>query len=76
LPAATQTEKGGVGSSIPSLPQLQHLRKSIKVQLALETAGYLPEFGDMQLSEISIEAVLTFLNQKAIEGKAVQTLKN
>jgi hypothetical protein len=35
-------------------------------------AHYLPEFGDMQLSEISIEAVQTFLNQKAIEGKAVQ----
>jgi Phage integrase, N-terminal SAM-like domain len=39
-------------------------------------AHYLPEFGDTQLSEISIEAVQTFLNQKAIEGKAVQTLKN
>lgn len=39
-------------------------------------AHYLPEFGDQQLSEISIEAVQAFLNQKAIEGKAVQTLKN
>ncbi len=39
-------------------------------------AHYLPEFGDEQLSEISIEAVQAFLNQKAIEGKAVQTLKN
>jgi len=39
-------------------------------------AHYLPEFGDMQLSEISIEAVQAFINQKAIEGKAVQTLKN
>ena len=39
-------------------------------------AHYLPEFGDMQLSEITIEAVQTFLNQKAKEGKAVQTLKN
>jgi integrase len=38
-------------------------------------AHYLPEFG-MQLSEISIEAVQAFINQKAIEGKAVQTLKN
>ncbi len=39
-------------------------------------AHYLPEFGDSQLSDISIEAVQTFLNQKASEGKAVQTLKN
>jgi integrase/predicted DNA-binding transcriptional regulator AlpA len=39
-------------------------------------AHYLPEFATMQLSEISIEAVQTFLNQKANEGKAVQTLKN
>jgi len=39
-------------------------------------AHYLPEFGDMQLSEISIEVVQAFLNQKASEGKAVQTLKN
>ena len=39
-------------------------------------AHYLPEFGDMQLSEISIEVVQAFLNQKATEGKAVQTLKN
>lgn len=39
-------------------------------------AHYLPEFGDMQLSEISIEAVQTFLNLKANEGKATQTLKN
>jgi integrase len=39
-------------------------------------AHYLPEFGDMQLSEISIEAVQAFLNQKASEGKSVQTLKN
>jgi integrase len=39
-------------------------------------AHYLPAFGDMQMSEISIEAVQTFLNQKADEGKAVQTLKN
>ncbi|MGA3050277.1 MAG: hypothetical protein ABSD67_26995 [Terracidiphilus sp.] len=38
-------------------------------------AHYLPEFGDMELSDITIEAVQAFLNQKAIEGKAVQTLK-
>lgn len=36
----------------------------------------IPEFGYMQLSEISIESVQTFLNHKASEGKAVQTLKN
>ena len=39
-------------------------------------AHYLPEFGDIQLSEITVEAVQTFINQKAKEGKAVQTLKN
>jgi predicted DNA-binding transcriptional regulator AlpA len=39
-------------------------------------AHYLPEFGDMQLSEISAEDVQVFLNQKSLEGKAVQTLKN
>ena len=39
-------------------------------------AHYLPEFGDMELSHISIEAVQVFLNLKAAEGKAVQTLKN
>lgn len=39
-------------------------------------AHYLPEFGEMQLAEISGEAVQTFLNQKRLEGKAVQTLKN
>jgi excisionase family DNA binding protein len=39
-------------------------------------AHYIPAFGDAQLSEISIEAVQTFLNQKRLEGKAVQTLKN
>jgi len=30
-------------------------------------AHYLPEFGDIQLSELSIEAVQAFINQKAIE---------
>jgi integrase len=39
-------------------------------------AHYLPEFGDIQLSEITVEALQTFINQKAKEGKAVQTLKN
>jgi site-specific recombinase XerC len=39
-------------------------------------AHYLPEFGDRQLSDISIEEVQTFLNQKRLEGKAVQTLRN
>ena len=39
-------------------------------------AHYLPEFGDMELSDITIESVQAFLNQKAIEGKAVRTLKN
>ncbi|HVC48537.1 MAG TPA: tyrosine-type recombinase/integrase [Terracidiphilus sp.] len=39
-------------------------------------AHYLPEFGDMELSDITLEAVQAFLNQKALEGKAVQTLKN
>ena len=39
-------------------------------------AHYLPEFGDMQLSEITVEAVQNFINQKAKQGKAVQTLRN
>jgi integrase len=39
-------------------------------------AHYLPEFGPMQLSEITPEAVQQFINQKASEGKAVQTLRN
>lgn len=39
-------------------------------------AHYLPEFGDWQLSDISTEAVQTFLNQKRLEGRVVQTLKN
>jgi integrase len=39
-------------------------------------AHYLPEFGDRELSDISPEEVQTFLNQKRLEGKAVQTLKN
>jgi hypothetical protein len=30
----------------------------------------------MELSDISSEDVQTFLNQKRLEGKAVQTLKN
>jgi len=39
-------------------------------------AHYLPEFGDRQLSDISAEDVQIFINQKRLEGKAVQTLKN
>src|SRR5260370_34115478 len=39
-------------------------------------AHYLPGFADMQLSEITVEAVQTFINQKVKEGKAVQTVKN
>lgn len=39
-------------------------------------AHYLPEFGVMELSDITIETVQAFLNQKALEGKAVQTLRN
>jgi integrase/predicted DNA-binding transcriptional regulator AlpA len=37
---------------------------------------YLPEFGDFELSDITPEDVQIFLNQKRLEGKAVQTLKN
>ncbi|MCU1222340.1 MAG: hypothetical protein JWQ42_433 [Edaphobacter sp.] len=39
-------------------------------------AHFLPEFGNMQLSEITAESVQDFFNLKAKEGKAVQTLKN
>jgi site-specific recombinase XerC len=39
-------------------------------------AHYLPAFGDLHLSRISIETVQTFLNGKILEGKAVQTIKN
>jgi len=39
-------------------------------------AHYLPEFGEMELSDISAETVQTFLNQKRLDGKARQTLKN
>jgi integrase len=39
-------------------------------------AHYLPEFGDRDLSDISAEDVQTFINQKRLEGKAHQTLKN
>lgn len=39
-------------------------------------AHYLPEFGGIQLSQISVESVQSFLNRKALEGKSVQTLKN
>ena len=37
---------------------------------------YLPAFGTMRLSDISIETLQPFLNEKTIEGKAVQTIKN
>ena len=39
-------------------------------------AHYLPEFGDFELADITPEDVQTFLNQKRLEGKAVQTLRN
>ena len=39
-------------------------------------AHYLPEFGDRELSDITAEDVQTFINQKRLDGKAVQTLKN
>jgi site-specific recombinase XerC len=39
-------------------------------------AHFLPEFGNMQLSEITVESVQEFINLKSKEGKAVQTLKN
>jgi len=39
-------------------------------------AHYLPEFGDRQLSDISPEDVQVFINEKRLEGKAVQTLRN
>jgi integrase/predicted DNA-binding transcriptional regulator AlpA len=39
-------------------------------------AHYLPEFGDWALSDITDEDVQTFLNQKRLDGYAVQTLKN
>ena len=37
---------------------------------------YLPEFGDFEMPDIAPEHVQIFLNQKRLEGKAVQTLKN
>ena len=37
---------------------------------------YLPAFGAMRLSDISIEAMQIFLNGKTLEGKAVQTIEN
>jgi len=39
-------------------------------------AHYLPEFGDRGLYDITDEDVQTFLNQKRLDGYAVQTLKN
>jgi hypothetical protein len=58
---------------------LKLANKKATTQHGYETnirAHYLPEFGDMELSDVTSEAVQAFLNQKAIEGKAVQTLKN
>jgi predicted DNA-binding transcriptional regulator AlpA len=37
---------------------------------------FLPFFGDLQLAEINTETVQAFLNHKASEGKAFNTLKN
>ncbi len=39
-------------------------------------AHYLPAFADVELSAITAEAVQIFLNQKRLEGKSLQTLKN
>lgn len=39
-------------------------------------AHYLPAFADFELSEITTEAVQIFINEKRLEGKSVQTLKN
>ncbi|HTZ89194.1 MAG TPA: tyrosine-type recombinase/integrase [Alloacidobacterium sp.] len=37
---------------------------------------YLPAFGDFELSDISPADVQVFINEKRLEGKAVQTLRN
>ncbi len=39
-------------------------------------AHYLPAFADMELSDITPEEVQIFINQKRLDGKAQQTLKN
>jgi Phage integrase, N-terminal SAM-like domain len=39
-------------------------------------AHYLARFGEMQLSQISIELVQEFLSAKTVEGKSAQTIKN
>jgi integrase/predicted DNA-binding transcriptional regulator AlpA len=39
-------------------------------------AHYLPAFADMELSDITSEDVQIFINQKRLEGKKQQTLKN
>jgi integrase/predicted DNA-binding transcriptional regulator AlpA len=39
-------------------------------------AHYLPAFADMELSEITPEDVQIFINQKRLDGKKQQTLKN
>lgn len=60
--------------------------RSLKLAIKKETttrgyennirAHYLPRFGEVQLSQISIESVQEFLNAKSAEGKSVQTIKN
>lgn len=60
--------------------------RSLKLAIKKETttrgyennirAHYLPRFGEVQLSQISIESVQEFLNAKSVEGKSVQTIKN
>lgn len=60
--------------------------RSLKLAIKKETtargyetnirAHYLPRFGEVQLSQISIESVQEFLNAKNAEGKSVQTIKN
>ncbi len=39
-------------------------------------AHYLPAFADMELSDITAEDVQIFINQKRLDGKKQQTLKN
>jgi hypothetical protein len=60
--------------------------RSLKLAIKKETtargyetnirAHFLPRFGEVQLSQISIETVQEFLNAKNAEGKSVQTIKN
>jgi integrase len=60
--------------------------RSLKLAIKKETtargyetnirAHFLPRFGEVRLSQISIELVQEFLNAKSAEGKSVQTIKN